>query len=410
MAGRVIFHIDMNAYFASCEQAVDPTLKGKKIAVAHKTLDKRGIILTASYEAKRCGVKTTMPIFEAERICPDLIVIEPHHHLYSEFSRKFFEYFEKITPMVEPASIDEGYLDVTDVCTANEYVDLAKKIQQDLLELFDLPCSIGIAPNKFLAKMASDMKKPLGITILRKRDIETMLWPLPIEDMFGAGKKTCALLRQIKVNTIGDLANYPDLSLLASLIGNNMSSDLINHAKGNGSNVVDPDRYDTVASISNSHTLDHDEYDINNVIMVIKLLSNTLANRMEKSQLKGTTFTLQLKYNNYQMVSKSISLSQPSNNSYQMIHLYKELFDDLYDSDLGVRLVGVAVGKLVKVKDEIRQMSIFDELDKESKALELNKVINNINNLIGSNLLKMGINDERNSSKIKRYQKHYDEK
>lgn len=410
MAGRVIFHIDMNAFFASCEQAVNPSLKGKKIAVAHVTLDKRGIILTASYEAKRCGVKTTMPIFEAERICPDLIVVEPHHELYAEYSRKFFEYFENVTPIVEPASIDEGYLDVTDVCEPSEYVNLAKQIQEDLLNLFDLPCSIGIAPNKFLAKMASDMKKPLGITILRKRDVETMLWPLPIEDMFGAGKKTCALLRQINIRTIGDLANFNDLPLLASLVGNNMSTDLINHAQGNGSNVVDPERYDTVSSISNSHTLDHDEYNIDNVIIVMKLLSNTVANRMEKAQLKGSTFTLQLKYNNYKMVSKSITLSQPTNNSYQMIHLYKELLDDLYDGDLGVRLVGVAVGKLVKGKEEVRQMTIFDELDKETKELELNKVINNINNLVGSNSLKIGIDDGSKNKRFSRYSKNYDEK
>ncbi len=410
MAGRVIFHIDMNAFFASCEQAEDPDLQGKKIAIAHSSLDKRGIILTASYEAKRCGVKTTMPLFEAERVCPDLIVIEPHHEIYAEYSRKFFEYFEKITPVVEPASIDEGYLDVTDVCEASEYLNLAKKIQDDLLNLFNLPCSIGIAPNKFLAKMASDMKKPLGITVLRKRDVEKMLWPLPIEDMFGAGKKTCAILRQININTIGDLANFNDLPLLAKLIGNNISADLIDHAKGNGSNIVDRERYDTVSSISNSHTLDHDEYDIDKVIIVMKLLSNTVANRMEKSELKGSTFTLQLKYNNFKMVSRSITLPQATNNSYQMINIYKGLLDELYDGDLGVRLVGVAVGKLIKAKEEIRQMSIFDELDKETKELELNKVINNINNIVGNNSLKIGIDNENNNKRINRYSKNYDEK
>ena len=204
--GKVIFHIDMNCFFVSCEVAENPELKGQNVAVGHVGLDRKGMILAASYEAKAYGIKTTMPIFEAERLCPNLILINPNHELYQEYSRKFFSYFSKITPLVEPASIDEGYLDVTDVCGPNEYVDLAKKIQDDILNLYGLPCSIGIAPNKFLAKMASDMKKPLGITVLRKRDIKELMWPLPIEDLFGAGKKTCAMLREINIKTIGDFA------------------------------------------------------------------------------------------------------------------------------------------------------------------------------------------------------------
>lgn len=391
MAGRVIFHIDMNSYFASCEIAVDPSLKGQKVAIAHDTLDKRGIILAATYEAKKYGIKTTMPLFEAERLCPDLIVIEPHHDLYVEYSRKFFDYFYKITPLVEPASIDEGYLDVTDVCGPTEYVSLAEKIQKDILNLYNLPCSIGIAPNKFLAKMASDMKKPLGITILRKRDIQSLLWPLPIEDMHGAGKKTCALLHQININTIGELANYKDLKLISDLIGSNNARYLIDHANGIGSSVVDPERAESVSSISNSHTLDHDEYNVDNIILVMKLLSNTVSNRMEKSSLKAHNFTLQLKYNNYKMVSKSVTIKQPTSDSYKMIHIYQELLDDIYNNDFGVRLIGVACGKLVQSKEDFKQMSIFDALDKETKELEVSKVITNINQIVGDNALRIGV-------------------
>ena len=398
MAGRVIFHIDMNSYFASCEIAVDPSFKGKKVAIAHVSLDKRGIILAATYEAKACGIKTTMPIFEAERLCPDLIIIEPHHELYQEYSRKFFDYFQRITPLVEPASIDEGYLDVTDVCGPTEYVKLAEKIQQDVLTLFNLPCSIGIAPNKFLAKMASDMKKPLGITVLRKRDIEKLMWVLPIEEMYGAGKKTCTILRQININTIGDLANFKDIKMLNQLLGPNVTSYLIDHANGSGSTIVDPQRYDSVSSISNSHTLDHDEYNVDKIILVMKLLSNSVSARLEKQMLKGHTFTLQLKYNNYKMESKSITITQATSDSYKMINIYKELLDDLYNVDLGVRLIGVQVGKLVQAKEDVKQMSIFDSLDKESKDLEVNKVITSINDLVGSETLKIGIKNLNNKN------------
>ena len=389
--GRVIFHIDMNSFFASCEIAENPSLKGKKVAVAHVSLDKKGMVLAATYEAKACGIKTTMLVFEAERLCPDIIFVEPKHELYQEYSRKFFSYFYKITPLVEPASIDEGYLDVTDVCKPNEYYDLAKKIQKDILELYNLPCSIGIAPNKFLAKMASDIKKPLGITVLRKRDIKEIMWPLPIEDFFGAGKKTCKILRELNILTIGDLATFQNVKLLESVIGENSAKYLISHANGEGNNVVDPNRGDNVSSISNSHTLDSDEYNTNNIILLIKVLSNSVAKRMEEEMIRAHTFTLQLKYNNFKLVSKSITLSKPINNSFQMNRLYVELFEELYDVDYAVRLVGVSVSKLSKGKDTVVQMSIFDELDKESMSLEISKLVDNINNMVGANTTKVGI-------------------
>ncbi|MBR6516850.1 MAG: DNA polymerase IV [Bacilli bacterium] len=389
--GKVIFHIDMNCFFVSCEVAENPELKGQNVAVGHVGLDRKGMILAASYEAKAYGIKTTMPIFEAERLCPNLILINPNHELYQEYSRKFFSYFSKITPLVEPASIDEGYLDVTDVCGPNEYVDLAKKIQDDILNLYGLPCSIGIAPNKFLAKMASDMKKPLGITVLRKRDIKELMWPLPIEDLFGAGKKTCAMLREINIKTIGDFATFENIKMLQNLIGENNAIHLLACAHGEGSTNVDPDRYNNVSSISNSHTLDQDEYIVDNIKLLIKVLSNTVQSRMEEDSLRGRTFTLQLKYNNFKMYSKSITIDQPTNDGYKMHKLFINLFDELYDSDFPVRLVGVAVSKLIKGESKVRQMSIFDELDKEAQNHEISKLIKNINDIVGEDSLKMGI-------------------
>ena len=170
--GKIIFHIDMNSFFASCEIAEKPELFDKDVAVAPYSSERKSIILAANYNAKRKGIKTTMHIHEALKICPTLVIVDSNHQLYNEYSRKFFTYFLSITPLVEPASIDEGYLDVTDVCKTINPIELAEKIQKDLMEQFKLPCSIGIAPNKFLAKMASDMKKPLGITVLRKREVK----------------------------------------------------------------------------------------------------------------------------------------------------------------------------------------------------------------------------------------------
>lgn len=167
------------------------------------------------------------------------------------------------------------------MCRPEEAVKLAKKIQTDLLEQFKLPCSIGIAPNKFLAKMASEMKKPLGIVILRKREIAEKLWPLPIKSMFGVGKKTLATLLTMGIKTIGELANYDNLDLLKEIIGETNALSLYSHANGIGSNEVDINRFNDVSSISNSQTFDHDEYDLSNMKLIIKLLTNTLCHRME---------------------------------------------------------------------------------------------------------------------------------
>ena len=203
---RIILHIDMNCFFASCEIAENPELLKKPVVIAHDDPFQRSIVLTASYVARSYGIKTTMQVREAFQLCKDIIIIEPDMDLYVSYSEKFYQYLLTITKKVEMASIDEAYVDVSDY--QGNVVALADKIQNDLLKEYRLPCSIGIAPNKFLAKMASDMKKPLGITILRKRELNQYLWPLPLEQMHGVGKKTAPKLQSLGLKTIGDLPTF----------------------------------------------------------------------------------------------------------------------------------------------------------------------------------------------------------
>lgn len=397
--GKVFFHVDMNCFFASCEIADNPSLKGKKIAIGHMTLDKKGIIVTASYEAKRMGVKTTMKIYEVERICPDIIIVEPHYERYQDYSRKFFSYLYSITDQVVPGSIDEGYMDVTGVVKNNEYVNLAKKIQDDLLSLYNLPCSIGIGPNLFLAKMGSDLKKPLGISVIRKKDVPKILWPLPIEDMFGCGKKTCALLKPLGINTIGDIANYPDMEFLSYLVGPNNASYLVSRAHGEGSTELDLDRMDNTQSISNSRTFDHDEYNIKEVEALIKRLTNSICDRMNEQGVKGKTFTLSIKYANFKTRSKATSLSSPTSDSSYVYQLFIEIFDDIYDPDVAVRHVGVCASKLVNATQEYRQLSIFDDLEKEELNHEVTKLVKKINEEFGEGTLVVGVKEKEKQIK-----------
>lgn len=393
--GKIIFHIDMNCFFVSCEVAENPDLYGKNVAVAPNASSRKSIILAASYSAKAKGIKTTMHVNEALRVCPDLILLDTNYSLYSEYSRKFFSYFLSITPLVEPASIDEGYLDVTDICEKENPIDLAVRIQKEILEKFGLPCSIGIAPNKFLAKMASDMKKPLGITILRKREIKEKMWILPIGDLQGVGKKTLQLLHELKIFTIGDLATYSNLKLLEETLGKNISRSLIASANGEGSTVVDINRFNDTQNISNSTTFDADEYDIEKVKLTLKLLTNSVCSRLEKAKLKAQTFTVQIKYNNFKMYSKSKTLDIQINESSKVYNLIEDLFDDLHSQPFGIRLIGVGASKLKPYQEKMKQMTIFDTFDKDEKDNAINKLIQQLNSNFGEAVLKRGVVEEK---------------
>lgn len=397
----------MNSFFASCEIAETPSLKGKKIAVGHLGNDRKGIIVAASYEAKPYGIRAAMPVHEAMIKCPDLIIVEPRMSLYAEYSRKFFDYFLSITPLVEPGSIDEAYLDVTDVCAPSMIVDLAKTMQNDILTKFNLPCSIGIAPNKFLAKMASDMKKPLGITVLRKREIDKLLWPLPISSMYGVGTRSLDSFKALNIKTIGDLANYKDMKLLQDVLGKTSAESLYYHANGGGSTEVDVNRFTDVSSISNSQTLDHDEYDPVKMLLMIKILTNTLSNRLAKANLKAHTFTLQIKYNTFKLVSKSKTFTDPINDEKKMYNIMKDLFEDLYDNITAVRLFGVGANKLVESKEEVRQLSLFDDLDEVEKDHNITSLLESINKSIGSIVIKRGVDQTETKDLAKRYDKKW---
>ena len=282
-----------------------------------------------------------------------------------------------------------------DICEKENPIDLAVRIQKEILEKFGLPCSIGIAPNKFLAKMASDMKKPLGITILRKREIKEKMWILPIGDLQGVGKKTLQLLHELKIFTIGDLATYSNLKLLEETLGKNISRSLIASANGEGSTVVDINRFNDTQNISNSTTFDADEYDIEKVKLTLKLLTNSVCSRLEKAKLKAQTFTVQIKYNNFKMYSKSKTLDIQINESSKVYNLIEDLFDDLHSQPFGIRLIGVGASKLKPYQEKMKQMTIFDTFDKDEKDNAINKLIQQLNSNFGEAVLKRGVVEEK---------------
>jgi len=387
---RIIFHIDMNAFFASCEIANNLELKDKPVVVAHNDPFRKSIILTANYEARKYGIKTTMMVKEAIKLCPFLVVVEPNYQLYQQYSNLFFKYLYTVTNKIEIASIDEGYLDITDVCQPDQVLSLAKKIQKDLLEIHNLPCSIGIAPNKFLAKMASDMKKPLGITVLRKREISQKLWPLSIGDMFGVGKKTKPKLEGIGIHTIGDVANFKNRLLLEETVGKAMAEYLLKRSNGIDDNEVETYSLDDVSSVSNAHTFSYSVFDINLMKETLKVLSNTVSDRLERKNLCAQTIGVQIKYANFKFINRSRSLENKTNDNKEIWSIVEELFDENYDSTLEVRLLGVFANRVSEKQENIKKYTLFDDFEKISKEDNVTRTLREIKKQFGDNTINVG--------------------
>ena len=387
---RIILHIDMNAFFASCEMAVDESLRGKPIVVGHPDPLDRGIIVSPSYEARKYGVHAPMIVREAKKLCPSLIVVPGNYSLYQKYSNLFYEYLLKITDLVEMASIDEAFIDVTALNLGNKTIDLAKKIQGDLLKLYKLPCSIGIASNKFLAKMASDMKKPLGITILRKRELDKLLWPLPIKEMMWIGKKTYPKLIALGIKTIGDIVKPENKEKIIDNFGVNFYNSVYSHAMGEDNTPVITD-YGLAQSVSAAHTFINPVYDEKLVFDTMKVLVNSLCYRLQKDNQYALNIGIQLRDASYDTKNRSKPLNQPTNEESKIYKFSRDVFDEYFEISRGVRLISVFCNRLTTDIPEKKQLSIFDDLDEIEKSHEIDKLLKEINDTFGKNSIKKGL-------------------
>ncbi|MFC4404281.1 DNA polymerase IV [Gracilibacillus xinjiangensis] len=354
--GYVIFHVDMNSFYASVEIADNPELKGKPVAIAGNPDERKGIIVTCSYEARAYGVKTTMSLWEARKLCPSLVVLRPNFPRYREVSQEIFKLLETYTPYVEPVSIDEAFMDITTCSHLGSPIELAVSIQNKLLEQMNLPCSIGIAPNKFLAKMGSDMKKPNGITILRKRDIYSKLWPLPIEEMYGVGKKSAAKLRKHVINNIGDIAKA-DSQLLKTLLGVN-GEKLKSRALGNDPRPVDPEQAESFKSIGSSTTFPKDIVDYEELIIKLNDLAQNVATRLERKDAVGDTVQLMIRYYDRKTITRRMKLSTYIY-SKDDIFYYSEMLLNQHWNGAAIRLLGITIQDAKKKEDVTYQLSLF---------------------------------------------------
>jgi DNA polymerase IV len=385
--GRVILHVDMNSFYASVEMAYNPILKGKPLAIAGNPQERKGIIVTCSYEARKFGVKTTMPLWEAKKLCPQLIVKPPNFERYRSASKGMFEILRTYSDLVEPVSIDEGYMDITASYELGTPLEIADRIQKQIKSQLDLPCSIGIAPNKFLAKTASDMKKPMGITVLRKRDIGEKLWPLPIIEMHGVGKKTAEKLNRIGVMTIQDLVHANDIQL-KSLLGIN-GIRLKTRAAGEDSRPVDPDSIYDYKSIGNSTTLPKDTTNQQELLRVLEKLSEKVSLRLRQKQMLATTIQLMIRNKKRKTITRSKKTENPINKTEDIFLIAKKLFLDHWDGN-PVRLLGVTGQELVEKSEAFQQLDIFS-FEVEAKKEPLYNVLSQLQEKFGKDSISRGV-------------------
>ncbi|MCA1054742.1 DNA polymerase IV [Rossellomorea aquimaris] len=385
--GRVILHVDMNSFYASVEMAYDPSLKGKPLAIAGNPKERKGIIVTCSYEARSFGVKTTMPLWEAKKLCPDLIIMTPNFDRYRSASKGMFDILRQYSHLVEPVSIDEGYIDITDSQELGTPIEIASSIQAQIKSQLDLPCSIGIAPNKFLAKTASDMKKPMGITVLRKRDIPARLWPLPVIEMHGVGAKTAEKLKGIGVETCKDLAYANDIQL-KSLLGIN-GLRLKEKANGEDKRPVDPDSIYDYKSVGNSTTLPRDTTNQNDLLSTIDKLCSKVSARLKQKDVVGTTVQIMIRDKFRKTITRSRKVENPVMNKEDLSHYARELFMKHWNGD-PVRLLGVTVQDLLEKGEATEQLDIFS-YEKEAKKEPLYDVLSQLQEKFGKDSITKGV-------------------
>lgn len=382
---QIIFHIDLNAFFASAEISVNPHLKGKPIVICRES--RRAIITTASYEARKYGIHSAMPLFKAKELCPHLITVEPHFSLYKTLSQNFFNIISQFSNYLEVASIDECYVDMTEYIQENQLDPriCALRIQKKVYQELKLDCSIGIAPNKFLAKMASDMKKPQGITIITHQNYKEKLWPLPISSMIGIGKKTQPKLIAMGILTIGDLAKYENYEKIKPIFGKNT---LIYYQRANGKDFskINYSRNE-LKSVGNSTTFERDSHDEEFIKNKFKELSLEVSRRAQKRGLISNNISITLKYTREKSRTKQTIINHYTNDYETIYATALFLFENIYQGE-DLRLVGVSINHVVHIHDFNQQLSLFEPTHqeiKESSNIQIDQLIQNLNENIQGN-------------------------
>jgi DNA polymerase-4 len=360
---RQILHVDMDAFFASVEQNDDPSLRGKAVVVGGAA--RRGVVAAASYEARKFGIRSAMPMAEALRRCPRLLVVPPRGDRYAEISRQVFEIFENYTPLVEGLSIDEAFLDVT--ASRGLFGDgaaIARKIKADILETTGLTASAGVAPCKFVAKVASDMDKPNGLYVVPS-DVAAFLAPLPIERMWGIGPKTAPTLRALGYTTLGDLARADPKALERAL--GTWGPEIRELARGVDPREVIPEQ--EAKSIGHENTYDVDLTNREDIARTLLSHASRVAERLTESGITARAVVVKIKLHDFTLLTRRMTLASPASDTQTLHEACRTLLARFPLDGARVRLTGVSVQELSS-SEPVQRPLFQDEKAKRRRDVE----------------------------------------
>jgi DNA polymerase IV len=382
---RTIFHIDMDAFFAAIEQRDHPEYRGKPLIVGSSPTE-RGVISTCSYEAREFGVHSAMPSRTAGKLCPNGIFVRPNIEKYRCESHGIMKLLQDFTPDIEIVSIDEAFMDMTTVLHLHgSAIDAAKKMKQKILGVHQLTASVGIAPNKFLAKLASDLEKPNGLTVITEENKISILAPLPINKLWGVGKVTCAKLQKFGLRTIGEIQRA-GVPALRSAVGNH-ADELHQLAMGIDSREVET--HSERKSIGSEHTFDIDTADL-------KILENTLlrqaeeiASDLRKKKVGARTVTLKFRYSDFTTFTRRTTMDASTQDDKVIFDHAFQLFQNEKTGSKKIRLIGISVSHLSQPE---LQLDLFDP--SVQKKQRLAEAVDQLRAKLGSDVIKRVISDE----------------
>lgn len=381
----MILHIDMDAFYASVEQRDNPDLKGKCVIVGGTS--KRGVVSAASYEARRFGVHSAMPVFKARELCPDAVFLRPRMGRYKDVSGDIMAILATFSPLVEQVSIDEAYLDMHGTLHLMDNPgDFAMNIKNTIRQGTGLTCSIGVAPNKFLAKIASDMNKPDGLFIIMPEQTAEFIETLPIEKVPGVGKKTGKTLELLGIQTLGQVNRFPRKILIKKL--GKYGHRLIELAAAEDHSCVTP--FTERSSVSSETTLQEDTRDIHILEKQILLEAEDVARQLRKMDRKAKTITIKIKFSDFKQITRSKTISPPTSTAETIFQAAKKLFRTC-EITRDIRLIGVGASGLTDLCRPV-QMTLFENRKKTEKGWEkVEKAVDSINRKYGKRTVERAV-------------------
>jgi len=383
---RVIMHVDMDAFFAAIETRNHPGLKGRPVIVGGDERF-RSVVSTCSYEARKYGVKSGMPIAQARRLCPEGVYISGTLNSYCYTSALLQNIFTQYSPVVEPFSIDEAFLDITGCHKIYGTVEnLVQRMKADIKKKLSLTCSVGIAPTKYLAKMASGENKPDGLTIIDREDFKRLYYPRPVDALWGVGESTRKSLEKIGIKTVGDLAEKKEKELRGYMGKNGEALSCISRGIDN-TEVYSYENRPTEKSMSHETTLVVDISDIDKIYSTLLWLSDKVARRLRKGGYHGRTISVKVRSSDFKTITRDKTIFRPTDQSKVIFETAKRLVPREYGPKIKIRLLGVRVSKLEK-KQAGYQMNLID--DKENTKMTTgSEVIDSIRNRYGDSSIRL---------------------